>query len=96
MKEIAKGTIELIEDVIRTGVNANEISYIKRKIDAEYWLEEINKRKVVSDSPIKFFNLLLSSILLIKNDSNFKAEVYVDTISKLTYNRYLIKKEIRN
>lgn len=94
MKEIAKGTIELIEDVIRTGVNANEISYIKRKIDAEYWLEEINKRKSVSDSPIKFFNLLLSSILLIKNDSNFKAEVYVDTISKLTYNRYLIKKEI--
>ena len=94
MKEIAKGTIELIEDVIRTGVNANEVSYIKRKIDAEYWLEEINKRKSVSDSPIKLFNLLLSSILLIKNDSNFKAEVYVDTISKLTYNRYLIKKEI--
>lgn len=94
MKEIAKGTIELIEDVIRTGVNANEVSYIKRKIDAEYWLEEINKRKSVSDSPIKLFNLLLSSILLIKNDSNFKDEVYVDTISKLTYNRYLIKKEI--
>lgn len=94
MKEIAKGTIELIEDVIRTGVNANEVSYIKRKINAEYWLEEINKRKSVSDSPIKLFNLLLSSILLIKNDSNFKAEVYVDTISKLTYNRYLIKKEI--
>lgn len=94
MKEIAKGTIELIEDVIRTGVNANEISYIKRKIDAEYWLEEINKRKVVSDSPTKLFNLLLSSILLIKNDSNFKNEVYVDTISKLSYNRYLIKKEI--
>lgn len=94
MKEIAKGTIELIEDVIRTGVNANEISYIKRKIDAEYWLEEINKRKVVSDSPTKLFNLLLSSILLIKNDSNFKDETYVDTISKLSYNRYLIKKEV--
>lgn len=94
MKEIAKGTIELIEYVIKSGINTSEVPYIKRKILVDCWLEEINKRKSVSDSPTKLFNLLLSSILLIKNDNNFREDIYVDTISKLTYNRYLIKKEI--
>ena len=36
----------------------------------------------------------MSSILLLKNENNFKVENYVDTISKLTYNRYQIKKHI--
>lgn len=94
MIEVAKDVIKVIEGFILCGSNhPEEIKQMKKDV-VNVLLNELNKRKLVSNSSIKFFNLLLSSILLLKNENNFKVENYVDTISKLTYNRYQIKKHI--
>lgn len=95
MIKVAKDTIKVIECAILCGCNAltEEGEQLKKNV-VNGLLDELNKRKTVSNSSIKFFNLLLNSILLLKNENNFKVENYVDTVSKLTYNRYQIKKEI--
>lgn len=95
MIKVAKDTIKTIECAILCGCNplTEEGEQLKKNV-VNGLLVELNKRKTVSNSSIKFFNLLLNSILLLKNENNFKVENYVNTISKLTYNRYQIKKHI--
>ena len=94
MLKIAKQSVNLIETVIENGyfTSDNFRNTIKERVNN--LLEEINERKKVSTSPTKLFNLLLNTLLLIKNEENLDMYHYVDTISKLTYNRYQIKKEI--
>jgi hypothetical protein len=94
MLEIAKQSVNLIETVIENGYFTidNTRNMIKERVNN--LLEEINERKKVSTSPTKLFNLLINTLLLIKNEENLDMYHYVDTISKLTYNRYQIKKEI--
>lgn len=96
MKEVAKGTVDLIEIIIMGGcpnfVKWDMEGFLKGMVNK--LLDKINERKSVSDSPIKLFNLLINSLLLIKNEKNLDIENYVDTVSKLTYNRYQIKKHI--
>lgn len=93
MIEVAKETLTIIEDVVRYGMHYFVFEE-SIKFNADNILQKINERKAVSKSSVKFFNLLLNSIFLIRNKDNFKFENYVDTVSKLTYNRYQIKKEI--
>lgn len=94
MLKIAKQSVNLIETVIENGYFTieNTRNMIKERVNN--LLEEINERKKVSTSPTKLFNLLINTLLLIKNEENLDWCYYVDTISKLTYNRYQIKKEI--
>lgn len=94
MLNISKKTIELIEIVIINGylTREHQKNLIKEKVNN--LLEEINERKKVSTSPTRLFNLLINTLLLIKNEENFCILYYVDTVSKLTYNRYQINKEI--
>ena len=96
MLNISKKTIELIDIVIINGYltskDEHQKNLIKEKVNN--LLEEINERKKVSTSPTRLFNLLINTLLIIKNDENFRILYYVDTISKLTYNRYQINKEI--
>lgn len=94
MLKIAKQSVTLIETVIENGyfTSDNFRNTIKERVNN--LLEEINERKKVSTSPTKLFNLLINTLLLIKNEENLDMYRYVDTISKLTYNRYQIKKEI--
>lgn len=96
MKEVARGTVDLIEIIIISGcpkfANWDMEEFVKGRVNK--LLDEINERKAVSDSPIKLFNLLINSLLLIKNEKNLDVENYVDTISRLTYNKYQIKKDI--
>jgi hypothetical protein len=96
MLKIAKQTVILIETVIENGyfTSDNTRNIIKGRVNN--LLEGINKRKKVSTSPTKLFNLLINTLLLIKNEENLDMYHYVDTISKLTYNRYQIKKEIED
>ena len=93
MIEVATETLIVIEDIIRKGLNCSSFEN-SIKFNTDKLLQKINERKMVSNSSVKFFNLLLNSILLIRNKDNFKFENYVDTVSKLTYNRYQIKKHI--
>lgn len=94
MLNISKQTIELIDIVIINGyfTSKDGRNFIKEKTNN--LLKEINERKKVSTSPTRLFNLLINTLLLIKNDENFCILYYVDTISKLAYNRYQINKEI--
>lgn len=96
MKEIARETVDLIEVMIMGGcpkfAKWDMEGFIKGWVNK--LLDKINERKAVSDSPIKLFNLLINSLLLIKNEKNLDIENYVDTISRLTYNKYQIKKDI--
>lgn len=94
MLEIAKHLIYLIETVIENGYFTSDNIRNRIKERVNNLLEEINERKKVSTSPTKLFNLLINTLLLIKNEENLDWGHYVDTISKLTYNRYQIKKEI--
>lgn len=94
MLKIAKQTVILIETVIENGYFTSDNTRNIIKGIVNNLLEGINKRKKVSTSPTKLFNLLINTLLLIKNEENFDMYHYVDTISKLTYNRYQIKKEI--
>lgn len=93
MVEVAKDTIKVIEGVIKAGKYCHIFEYDIIE-ETENILKEFNKRKEVSKSSIKLYNLLLNTLLLIRNNKNFEDNVYVDTVSKLTYNRYQIKKEI--
>ena len=93
MIEVAKDTVKLIEDVITAGKQLYMCYNFEYIGEAEKILREFNKRKEVSKSSIKLYNLLCNTLLLIRNKDNFDI-VYVETISKLTYNRYQIKKEI--
>lgn len=94
MLNISKKTIELIDIVIINGylTREHQKNLIKEKVNN--LLEEINERKKVSTSPTRLFNLLINTLLIMKNDENFRILYYVDTVSKLTYNRYQINKEI--
>ena len=94
MLNISKKTIELIDIVIINGylTREHQKNFIKEKVNN--LLEEINERKKVSTSPTRLFNLLINTLLLIKNEENCCILYYVDTVSKLTYNRYQISKEI--
>ena len=94
MLNISKKTIELIDIVIIKGYLTGQDgrNLINEKVNN--LLKEINERKKVSTSPTKLFNLLINTLLLIKNEENFCILYYVDTISKLTYNRYQINKYI--
>lgn len=94
MLEIAKHSVYLIETVIEYGYFTSDNIRNRIKERVNNLLEEINERKKVSTSPTKLFNLLINTLLLIKNEENLDWCYYVDTISKLTYNRYQIKKEI--
>lgn len=94
MLKIAKQTVNLIETVIENGYFTGDIARNMVKERVNNLLERINERKKVSTSPTKLFNLLINTLLLIKNEENLDMYHYVDTISKLTYNRYHIKKEI--
>lgn len=94
MLKIAKQTVNLIETVIENGYFTGDIARNMVKERVNNLLERINERKKVSTSPTKLFNLLINTLLLIKNEENLDMYHYVDTISKLTYNRYQIKKEI--
>ena len=94
MLKIAKQSVKLIETVIELGYGANDKARNAIKEWVNKLLEGINERKKVSTSPTKLFNLLINTLLLIKNEENLDMYHYVDTISKLTYNRYQIKKEI--
>ena len=93
MVEVAKETLLQIEDIIRLGMSCSLFEDC-RKFNMDNLLQKINERKMVSNSSVKFFNLLLNSILLMRNKDNFKIENFVDTISRLSYNRYHIKKHI--
>lgn len=93
MVEVAKETLLQIEDIIRQGMSCS-LFEDSIKFNMENLLQKINERKTVSNSSVKFFNLLLNSILLIRNKDNFKIENFVDTVSRLSYNRYHIKKHI--
>ena len=93
MVEVAKDTIKVIEGVIKAGKYCHIFEYDIIE-EAEKILREFNKRKEVSKSSIKLYSLLLNTLLLIRNKDNFEDSVYVDTVSKLTYNRYQIKKHI--
>lgn len=93
MVEVAKETLLQIENIIRMGMSCN-IFEDSIKFNTDNLLQKINERKTVSNSSVKFFNLLLNSILLIRNKDNFKIENFVDTVSRLSYNRYHIKKHI--
>ena len=94
MLKIAKQSVNLIETVIENGYFTGDIARNMVKERVNNLLERINERKKVSTSPTKLFNLLINTLLLIKNEENLDMYHYVDTISKLTYNRYQIKKEI--
>lgn len=94
MLEIAKKSVSLIETIIIDGYFTVDFERTMAKESVNKLLEEINERKKVSTSPTKLFNLIINTLLLIKNEENFSILHYVDTISKLTYNRYQIKKEI--
>lgn len=93
MVEVAKETLLQIEDIIRQGMSCS-LFEDSIKFNMDNLLQKINERKTVSNSSVKFFNLLLNSILLIRNKDNFKIENFVDTVSRLSYNRYHIKKHI--
>lgn len=93
MVEVAKETLLQIEDIIRKGMSCS-LFEDSIKFNIDNLLQKINERKAVSNSSVKFFNLLLNSILLIRNKDNFKIENFVDTVSRLSYNRYHIKKHI--
>ena len=94
MLNISKMTIGIIETVIINGYFTSKDGQNLIKERVNNLLEEINERKKVSTSPTRLFNLLINTLLLMKNDENFHILHYVDTISKLTYNRYQINKEI--
>lgn len=93
MVEVAKETLLQIEDIIRMGLHCS-LFEDSIKFNMDNLLQKINERKTVSNSSVKFFNLLLNSILLMRNKDNFKIENFVDTVSRLSYNRYHIKKHI--
>ena len=94
MLNISKMTIGIIETVIINGYFASEDERDIIKERVNNLLKAINERKKVSTSPTRLFNLLINTLLLIKNDENFRLFHYVNTISKLTYNRYQINKYI--
>ena len=94
MLNISKQIIGLIEVVIINGYFTREDGRNLIKERVNNLLKEINERKKVSTSPTRLFNLLINTLLLMKNEENFHILHYVDTISKLTYNRYQINKEI--